>query len=56
MKLFFIIFSLLLLCGCGQVDRLGAEITGYSKSCVDGIEYLQFTSGVTVAYSQDGKS
>jgi hypothetical protein len=43
------------LVGCGKVDRLGAALTGSSRLCVDGVVYLQFTSGASVAYSPDGK-
>lgn len=43
------------LTGCGWVNRtFTANVTGYSRSCVDGVEYLQFPSGVTVAYNADG--
>lgn len=41
--------------GCGKIDRGIAGWTGNaSKTCVDGVEYLQFTSGATVAYNRDG--
>lgn len=41
--------------GCGWIDRKAASITGNaSKACVDGVQYLQFTSGVTVQYNTDG--
>lgn len=43
------------LSGCGGVDRSIANITGYAKSCVDGVQYLQFVSGVTVQYNQSGQ-
>lgn len=43
------------LSGCGWFDRATATATGYARVCVDGVEYLQFTSGTTVAYSSDGK-
>lgn len=50
-----ILFALLSLAGCGWVDRGAAYATGYSRSCIDGVEYLQFASGATVAYTPDGK-
>lgn len=50
-----IIIMLLVLSGCGYVDRVTATVTGTSKVCIDGVEYLQFTSGATVAYTPDGK-
>jgi hypothetical protein len=40
--------------GCGFVDRADATLTGYSRICIDGVEYLQFTSGATVAFTPDG--
>lgn len=43
-----------LLAACGAADRFGATITGSAVSCIEGVEYIQFTSGVTVKYNQDG--
>lgn len=44
------------LSGCGAWDRMKAHYGGGgTKVCVDGVTYLQFASGVSVAYSQDGK-
>ena len=40
--------------GCGSCSRNVAMITGVSRECVDGVEYLQFPSGVSVAYNLDG--
>lgn len=42
--------SLFLLSACGWVNRGTAQLTGSSESCVDGVKYLQFASGVTVKY------
>ena len=45
----------LLVAGCGRVDRSIAGWTGKgAETCVDGVLYLQFTSGVTVKYRPDG--
>jgi hypothetical protein len=41
--------------GCGKADRMIAKYTGYSNICVDGVSYLQFTSGATVKVGLDGK-
>lgn len=42
--------------GCGQTDRALAYATGNAQeSCVDGVLYLQFTSGASVKYLPDGK-
>jgi hypothetical protein len=43
------------LVGCGAVDRMVAHYTGYSKICVDGVTYLQFTSGASVQFDKSGK-
>lgn len=46
----------LFLVGCGWFDRVGASVTGSaSKTCIDGVTYLQFTSGATVQFDQTGK-
>lgn len=45
----------LTLAGCGQVNRVTAGVTGSSESCIDGVKYIQFPSGVTVKYTRDGK-
>lgn len=45
----------LTLTGCGWFDRKIASLTGYSRVCVEGVTYLQFTSGVTPQYQADGK-
>lgn len=55
MKYFVIISVLLVLTGCGTVSRMFAGWTGYSELCVDGVTYLQFTSGATVKYNQSGQ-
>jgi len=55
MKTLLSIALALTLSGCGWFDRVAATTTGYSKVCVDKIQYIQFTSGVTVAYTPDGK-
>jgi hypothetical protein len=40
---------------CGSCSRGIANLTGYDKICIDGVEYLQFPSGVTPAYFPDGR-
>lgn len=48
--------AVLVLSACGQVDRSLAAVTGgASKTCVDGVMYLQFTSGATVQFDRTGK-
>jgi hypothetical protein len=48
--------TVLALGGCGQADRAMAFATGSPQQvCVDGVLYLQFTSGSSVKYLPDGK-
>ena len=55
MKLVLITVSALALTGCGWFDRyVVANTTGYSRTCVDGVVYLQFPSGATPQYNIDG--
>lgn len=56
MKSLIVVLLVVSLTGCGWFDRKVAALTGgATKTCVDGVEYLQFTSGATVAYSREGK-
>ena len=51
-----IVLAVAALTGCGWFDRKKAAFTGdATKTCVDGVLYLQFTSGATVAYTPDSK-
>jgi hypothetical protein len=55
MKLTLIMLSTLVLTGCGWFDRyVVANTTGYSRTCVEGVVYLQFPSGATPQYNIDG--
>lgn len=56
MKFILVCLVVLSLTGCGVWERFagGVSVGGY-ESCVDGVTYLQFTSGVTVKYLPDGK-
>ena len=45
-----------LLAGCGWFERkVTANVTGHAVTCIDGVRYLQFPSGVTVQYERDGR-
>ena len=47
--------AVLTLNGCGWFDRqVATAMGGAAKTCVDGVQYLQFTSGASVAYNRDG--
>jgi len=37
-----------MLTSCGYIDRVIATYTGSSEICIDGIKYIQFTSGASV--------
>ena len=51
-----IIAVMLVLSGCGYVDREIAKATGFATVCdkEKGVEYLQLTSGASVRYNPDG--
>jgi hypothetical protein len=56
MKLILIALSALALTGCGWFDRyVVANTVGYSKTCVEGVVYLQFPSGVTPQLNIEGR-
>jgi hypothetical protein len=56
MKSLIVVLLVVSLTGCGWFDRKVAALTGgATKTCVDGVEYLQFTSGASVAYTREGK-
>jgi uncharacterized protein YceK len=51
-----LMLCVLTLSGCGRFDRWWAGTTGSaSKTCVDGVTYLQFTSGAAVQVDLNGK-
>ena len=50
-----LLVACLVMTGCGGVSRAKAQLTGWSKTCVEGVSYLQFSSGATVQYDRSGK-
>lgn len=54
MKFIVLIICSITLCSCGVAEKFTAGISGSSKGCVDGVQYIQFTSGASVAYNTDG--
>ena len=55
MKYVVLIAVALSLTGCGFFDRyVVANVTGYSKTCIEGVTYLQFASGATPQFNVDG--
>ncbi len=54
-KAVIVISTTLFVTSCGWIDRNISALTGYSKMCVDGVSYLQFTSGASVQYDIYGK-
>ena len=55
MKLFVISILALGLAVCPIIFCRAAQYTGSSKVCVDGVQYIQFTTGASVQYDKDGK-
>jgi hypothetical protein len=54
-KLVLIAVSAVVLTGCGWYERkVVANITGYTKICVEGVTYLQFSSGATPQFNLQG--
>lgn len=55
-KVFCLVLIVCAISGCGKIDREMSAITGKpSETCVDGITYLQFTSGACVKVDENGK-
>ena len=58
MKFAYVIAALVMISslgGCGYVGRINATYTGFSKMCVEGVSYIQFTSGASVQLDKNGK-
>lgn len=55
MKNIVLILLVVFLTSCGYVDRTVAHYTGFSKICIDKVQYIQFTSGASVQYDTSGK-
>ncbi len=55
MKTMLLLTCVLILPGCGAIDRFFASITGDgTPTCWEGVMYVQFTSGASVAYNKNG--
>ena len=54
-KIILAIAITLSLAACGKLEQLEAHYTGWAKICIDGVTYIQFTSGATPQYTIDGK-
>lgn len=54
MRVLLLLSMMVLTTSCGHCSREMAGIKGYYRICVDGVSYLQFTSGSTVEYNIDG--
>jgi uncharacterized lipoprotein len=56
MKIVLALLAVSVLSGCGWYDRkIVANVTGYSKICVEGVTYLQFPSGVSPQVNLEGR-
>ena len=53
MKILIILITGLTLSSCGFLERSTAYMKGYSKQCIEGVMYAQFTNGATVLYNRD---
>ncbi len=49
-----IMIVLLTVSSCGWWNSIDAKYTGVANVCVDGVEYLQFRTGASVAYNTNG--
>ena len=55
-RLIFVSLLCMILAGCGWFDREVAKVTGgATKTCIDGVTYLQFTSGAAVQVDLQGR-
>lgn len=54
MKTLLAILFITVMSGCGQFSRGCAKWTGHDIVCVEGVKYIQFTSGVSPQYNPDG--
>lgn len=55
MKCMLLVLIALTMTGCGRFDRWIAGWTGDGvETCHAGVAYVQFTSGTSVKYNQDG--
>jgi len=57
MKKCLLVLALMFLVGqsaCDGCSRTVARYTGYSRLCIDGVSYLQFSSGASVEYNANG--
>lgn len=54
MKILIVLILTISLTGCGKWDKVVAGTTGYSKHCIDGVQYIQFLNGASVKYNTDG--
>lgn len=49
------VLLLLIFAACGRFERKIADMTGHSEMCIDGVKYIQFTSGASVKYTKEGR-
>lgn len=52
--LVFLVLVSISLSGCGKLDRVQAHFIGYSKICIDNVQYIQFSSGATLQRDTQG--
>lgn len=54
MKIIGIFLVFVMLSGCGSCRHEMSKYSGYEKTCIDGVTYLQFPSGAAVQVNADG--
>lgn len=54
MRILCLSIAAITLCSCGVAEKFTDGIAGSSYVCVNGVQYIQFTSGASVAYNRDG--
>lgn len=48
----FILSTIAFLTGCGEIDKMSTGMTGKAERCVDGVMYINFTTGATPKYQK----
>ena len=55
MKQFYLALIMVVLTSCSAIQKKSEEIEKTDVLCVNGIQYIPYTSGKVVAYTSEGK-
>lgn len=55
MKSIYVLPIVLILSGCGWLNRADAYLRSFSLLCVQGVTYVQFPTGASPLYTLDAK-